>query len=63
MTVFNKHLLALDWDFDLSRLYSFESWRERDFSLNLIAALPNNHKIVLYSKSQRKLYLLTRDYS
>lgn len=31
VSVFKKYLLALDWDYDLARLYSFDSWLERDF--------------------------------
>lgn len=60
--VFNKYLLSLDWDNDLQTLYSFDSWIDRFFSVNIVAPLKNNHKVALLSKQTKQVYLLTRQF-
>ena len=42
MSVFNKYLLSLDWDEDLQKLYSFDTWVDRNFHVNIFSVLPNN---------------------
>ena len=60
MSVFNKYLVSLDWDYDREVLTSSDSWADRSFPVNLIAALPNNQKTLMFSKSTGLLYLYTK---
>lgn len=52
--------MALDWDYDKERLYGFESFRDRETYIDIITALPDNSKVLLYQSSKRKLYSLSR---
>lgn len=67
ISVFSRHLLSLDWDYDHNHLTSFPSIHsvslnnEKRFHIELLSALPNNQKSVLVSK-KRKLYLYSKEY-
>jgi len=52
--------MAFDWDFTKERLYGFESFKNKDVYIDVIAALPDNSKILLFSNQKKKLYSLTR---
>ena len=52
--------MAFDWDFNKDRLYGFESFKDKDVYIDVIAALPDNSKDLLYSKKKKKLFSLTR---
>jgi hypothetical protein len=61
ISVFSRHLLSVDWDYDLNEMYTFHSLqsisknKDRKFQIELLSALPNNQKTILFSK-KRKLY-------
>jgi hypothetical protein len=52
--------MALDWDYELDRLYGFESFRDKEVYIDSIAALPDNNKVMLYQNNKKKLFYLTR---
>ena len=41
--------MALDWDYNKERLYGFESFKDKDIYIDVLAALPDNLKVLLYS--------------
>ena len=60
ISLFGHYFMALDWDYDKERLYGFESFRDRETYIDIITALPDNSKVLLYQSSKRKLYSLSR---
>ena len=60
VSLFGHYFLALDWDYEKERLYGFESFKDKDVYIDVLAALPDNSKVILYNNRKRKLFNLTR---
>ena len=52
--------MALDWDYVKGRLYGFESFKDKDVYIDVVTALPDNSKVLLYNNRKKRLYSLTR---
>jgi hypothetical protein len=52
--------MALDWDFQKEKIYGFESFRDGDVYIDVVAALPDNSKVLFYSNAKKKIFNLTR---
>lgn len=52
--------MALDWDFTKEKIYGFESFRDGEVYIDVVAALPDNSKVLFYSNSKKKIFNLTR---
>ena len=52
--------MALDWDFTNEKIYGFESFRDGDVYIDVVAALPDNSKVLFYSNAKKKIFNLTR---
>ena len=52
--------MAMDWDFDQEMIYGFESFSDNEIFIDVVAALPDNNKVLLYSHAKRKIFKLTR---
>lgn len=52
--------MALDWDYTKERLYGFESFTDKDINIDVITALPDNRRVLLYNSRKNKLYSLSR---
>lgn len=52
--------MALDWDFDQEMIYGFESFSDNEIYIDVVAALPDNNKVLLYSHAKKKIFKLTR---
>ena len=61
MNFFSRYLISLDWDNYQKRLHSFDFFIDRDFTVNIVSPLPNNHKTLILSKETDKLYMVTRN--
>lgn len=61
VSLFGHYFMALDWDYERERLYGFESFKDKDTYIDIITALPDNSKVLLYSHSKRKIYSLSRE--
>ena len=61
MSLFGNYFMALDWDYESDSLFGFESFKDKENYVDVVAALPDNNKVLLYSNSRRKLYYLTRE--
>lgn len=60
ISLFGSYFMALDWDFSKERLYGFESFTDNNMQIDLVAALPDNRKVLFYNKRLKKIYNLTR---
>lgn len=52
--------MALDWDYEKERLYGFESFKDKDIYIDVMTALPDNSKVLMWNNRRKKLYSLTR---
>tara|TARA_B110000285_G_C14708244_1_gene416577 strand:- start:310 stop:513 length:204 start_codon:yes stop_codon:yes gene_type:complete len=53
--------MALDWDYNKEKLYGFESFKDRDIYIDVLASLPDNQKVLLYSHKKKIIYNLSRE--
>ena len=60
ISLFGQYFMALDWDYEKERLYGFESFKDKDVYIDVITAMPDNTKVMLYSQKKKRLYSLTR---
>jgi hypothetical protein len=60
ISLFGQYFMALDWDFDQEMIYGFESFSDNEVYIDVVAALPDNYKMLLYSHAKKKLFKLTR---
>jgi len=61
MSLFGHYFMALDWDYEKERLYGFESFKDKDVFIDVVTALPDNTKVLLWNNKRRRLYSLTRN--
>ena len=60
LSLFGDYFMALDWDYESNSLFGFESFKDKEVSIDVIAALPDNNKVLLYSNTKKRLYYLSR---
>ena len=60
LSLFGNYFMALDWDYESDSLFGFESFKDKEVYIDVLAALPDNNKVLLYSNSRKKLYYLSR---
>lgn len=52
--------MALDYNLTEEKLYSFDTYKENRYKVNLIGALPDNTRIMFYNQRSKKLISVTR---
>lgn len=60
MSIFGEYFLALDYNSTEEKLYSFDTYRENRYKVNLIGALPDNSHVMFYNQRSKKLISVTR---
>ncbi len=60
MSIFGEYFMALDYNYTEEKLYSFDTYRENRYKINLIGALPDNSRIMFYNRKSKKLISVTR---
>ena len=50
--------MALDWDYNQEMIYGFESFSDNEVYIDVIGALPDNNKVLLYSHAKKKIFKL-----
>lgn len=60
LSLFGNYFMALDWDYESESLFGFESFKDKEVYIDVITALPDNNKVLLYSNQKKRLYYLSR---
>lgn len=60
VSIFGRFFLAFDFNPHDGHLYGFETFKEGAIYIDLIASIPDNTRVLFYSKQKHKLYSLHR---
>jgi hypothetical protein len=61
ISLFGQYFMALDWDYNQEMIYGFESFSDNEIYIDVIGALPDNNKVLLYSHAKKKIFKLSRN--
>jgi len=58
VSLFGHYFLAFDYNTLDGHLYGFETFKEGALHVDLVASIPDNSRVLFYSKYKHKLYNL-----